>query len=97
MARFELNIYGEGDEVLRRYEADRVRWGVLVKAVGLRESLRDAPAERQIEAVGQFLKEIFTGLTDEDLAKADYADVLSTFGQLVAAVGGIKAGEAKNG
>lgn len=97
MARFELPIYGADDELIRKFEADRVRWGTLVEAVGLAEDMKKMSAKDQIASVGRFLKNIFPNLADEDLAKADYLDVMNTFNQLVKVVEGIKAGEAKNG
>lgn len=97
MARFELPIYGENDELLKKFEADRVRWGILVEAAGLKEELEGKDAATQVAAIGRFMKSIFPDLTDEDLAKADYLDVISTFNQLVSVLGGLKANEAKNG
>ena len=41
-------------------------------------------------------KEIFVGLTDEELEKADGFDVVNTFNQLVSAVGKINGGNSKN-
>lgn len=97
MARFELPIYGEDDQLVRKYEADRIRWGALVEAAGIREELQGKDLPAQVEAIGRFLKTIFPGLTDEDLDKADYLDVLNTFNQLTGTLSRMKAGEAKNG
>ena len=33
MARFELNIYGQDDEIIKTYKADRVRYGVTLEAL----------------------------------------------------------------
>lgn len=96
MARFELPIYGEDEQLIKKYEADRVRWGTLVEAAGLKEELEKKDTIARVEAIGDFLKNIFSGLTDEDLAKADYLDVINTFNQLAAVLGGLKANEAKN-
>lgn len=84
MAQFELNIYGEGDEVVKRFETDRVRWGVFVQALELEESLKGATAAGMITAVNEFVKKIFPNLTDADLLDADVDDVLHTFQQLIA-------------
>lgn len=96
MARFELSLYGENDEVLKKYETDHVRWGVLLKAVKLQEEIKDKGAEEQFEAINKFIKSIFVGLTDEELEKADGLDVINTFNQLISAVGNIKGGNSKN-
>lgn len=96
MAKFELSIYGENDEVLKKYETDHVRWGVLLKAVQLQEKIKDKGADEQFAAINKFIKSIFVGLTDEELEKADGMDVVNTFQQLMSAVGKIKGGNSKN-
>lgn len=94
--RFELSIYGENDEVLKKYETDHVRWGVLLKAVNLQEIMKDKTPIERIGMVGQFVKSIFVGLTDEELEKADTNDVMNTFKQLLSSVGTINSGDSKN-
>ncbi len=84
MAQFELNIYGENDEIVKRFETDRVRWGIFVQALELEESLKSATAAGMITAVNEFVKKIFPNLTDADLLDADVDDVLHTFQQLIA-------------
>lgn len=96
MAKFELSIYGENDEVLKKYETDHVRWGVLLQAVKLQEEIKDKGADEQFAAINKFIKSIFVGLTDEELEKADGMDVVNTFQQLISAVGKIKGGNSKN-
>ena len=94
--RFELSIYGENDEVLKKYETDHVRWGVLLKAVNLQEIMKDKTPIERIGMVGQFVKSIFAGLTDEELEKADTNDVMNTFKQLLSSVRTINSGDSKN-
>lgn len=94
--RFELSIYGENDEVLKKYETDHVRWGVLLKAVNLQEIMKDKTSIEQVGMVGEFVKSIFVGLTDEELEKADTNDVMNTFKQLLSSVGKINSGDSKN-
>ena len=96
MARFELSIYGENDECLKKYETDHVRWGVFLQAVKLQEEIKGKGADEQFAAINEFVKSIFVGLTDEELEKADGLDVVNTFNQLVSAVGKINGGNAKN-
>lgn len=84
MAQFELNIYGENDEVVKRFETERVRWGIFVQALELEESLKSTNARDMISAINEFVKKIFPNLTDEDLEGADVDDVMHTFQQLLA-------------
>lgn len=83
MAQFELNIYGENDEVVKHFETDRVRWGIFVQALELEESLKSATAQDMISAINEFVKRIFPSITDEDLNNADVDDVMLTFKQLL--------------
>ena len=83
MAQFELNIYGSNDEILKTYETDHVRFGVLIETVKLQEKIKAMSEVEQFEIIVPLMKKIFPDLTDEDLDKADYEDVFSTFGQLM--------------
>lgn len=84
MAQFELNIYGANDEVEKRFETDRVRWGIFVQALEMEESMKSATSQDMIPAINAFVKKIFPNLTDADLENADVDDVMNTFKQLVA-------------
>lgn len=84
MAQFELNIYGENDEIIRRFETERVRWGIFVQALELEESLKSSATKDVIAAINEFVKKIFPNLTDADLENADVDDVMHTFKQLLA-------------
>lgn len=84
MAQFELNIYGENDEIVKRFETEKVRWGIFVQALELEESLKSKSAQEMILAINQFVKKIFPALTDSDLENADVDDVMNTFRQLLA-------------
>ena len=84
MAKFELNIYGEGDEIIKKHETDFVRWGVLMQAVELKENgLDDLTEVEQFKIINGFVKKIFPTLTDDELACADMNDVMNTFKQLL--------------
>lgn len=99
MALFELNIYGNNDEVIKRFETDKVRWGVYLQATELAEKLEGEKAAEKFRKISAFVKKIFPDLTDEELEKADGDDVLNTFKQLVKKAKGINAesDESKNG
>lgn len=94
MARFELNIYGNNDEITKTFETDKVRWGVLLQALELSDEIEGLSAGEQFKAVSEFVKKIFPTLTDEDLANADTDDVFNTFVQLTKKAG--KIGTPKN-
>lgn len=83
MAQFTLNIYGENDEITKTYETNIVRFGMFLEAVEVYEHLEAMSSVEQFKAVSQFVKRIFVGITDEDLANADYNDVFNVFMQLV--------------
>ena len=63
MAQFELNIYGNNDEVLKTYSTDKVRWGVFMQALELQDGLQGKPAAEQFRLMNSFLKKIFPGIT----------------------------------
>ena len=83
MAQFELNIYGNDDEILKTYKTDRVRWGVFMQALELQEGLSEKSAAEQFKLINAFIKKIFPDLTDADLEKADSDDIVNTFSQLL--------------
>lgn len=89
MAKYELSIYGENDELLKKYETDHIRWGVFLNAVKLQDKIKGHPAEEQFSAINEFVKSIFAGLTDEELENADGQDVMNTFRQIISAAEGI--------
>ena len=82
MAQFELNIYGNNDEILKTYSTDKVRWGVFMQALELQDGLQGKSAAEQFKLMNGFLKKIFPDLTDADLECADGDDVINTFKQL---------------
>lgn len=96
MAKYELPIYGVDDEILKTYTSNHVSWAVYIKAAEMETSMKDKSALEQMNACGDILKEVFKGLTDEDLMKADADDVMNTFVQVVTSGQKIKGGR-KNG
>ena len=96
MAKFELPIYGANDEIVKNYQASICPWGVYVQAADLQESLKDKGAKEQMQAVGDILKAVFDGLTDDELMHADGGDVMNTFAQIVNGGQNIKGGNSKN-
>lgn len=92
MAQFELNIYGNNDEIIKRFETDKVRWGIFMQALEVAESISEKSAAEQFELINTFVKKIFPDITDADLENADVDDVMNTFRQLVAKAGKIGGG-----
>lgn len=80
--KFELNIYGADDEILRTYGTNRCPWGLFIKAAEMQDKMKEMTITDQINAVGDIVKSLFVDLTDEDLAKADINDIMSVFTQL---------------
>lgn len=89
MAQFELNIYGNNDEIVKTYATDKVRWGVFMQALELQDSLTDKSAAEQFKLINAFVKKIFPELTDAELEYADADDIVNTFKQLLHKSGAI--------
>jgi len=83
MAQFELNIYGNNDEIVKTYATDKVRWGVFMQALELQDSLAEKSAAEQFKLINSFVKKIFPDLTDAELECADADDIVNTFKQLL--------------
>ena len=96
MNEFELNIYGEDDEIIETYRTAHVRWGIFTEAIKLKEDIKNKDSAEQLEAVSNFMKKIFLGLTDEHMQLADVFDVFNTFNMIVNKANSIKGG-GKNG
>ncbi len=97
MAQFELNTYGQNDEILKTFTTDKVRWGVFMQALELQEGLKTKTSAQQFAAINTFIKKIFPDLTDADLENADADDVLNTFKQLISKAAKIgNGGNSKN-
>lgn len=97
MAKYELPIYGNNDEILKTHATNIVPWAVFIQAADLQEQLKDKSARDQMNAVGDILKAVFHELTDEELMCADGSDVMNTFAQIVNGGQKIKGGNSKNG
>lgn len=96
MAKYELPIYGDNDEIIKMHETNICPWAVYIEAADLQDKLKDQTAGEQMKAVGNILKRVFTKLTDEELLRADGLDVMNTFLQIVTGGQNIKGGNAKN-
>ena len=81
MAKYELPIYGENDEIIKEYTSNICPWAVYIEAAEMQETLKDKSAREQMDAVGKILKAVFDG-----------GDVLNTFMQIVQGGQNIKGG-----
>lgn len=94
MPLISLNIYNDDDEIIKTYSTNRVRWGVLVKAVELEEMTKgDADGVESIKAITDLMYSIFPSITPDDLALADFGDMKNVFRMVVNMTGHIE----KNG
>lgn len=82
MAKFELNIYGENDEIIKKYETDHIRYGILMEALEFDEKRDSMSKADQIKGANSIVKRVFYGLTDEELMLADMSDVFNTYRQV---------------
>lgn len=96
MAKYELPIYGENDEIIKMHETNICPWAVYIEAADLQEKLKDKSPREQMQAVGDILKSVFVKLTDEELLHADGLDVMNTFTQIVSGGQSVKGGNVKN-
>lgn len=84
MAKYELKIYGTNDEIIKTYATDNVMWGFYLEAVKASEEIEDMTTAEKFEMINSFVKRLFVGLTDEELATgASGDDVLNVFNQLM--------------
>lgn len=97
MAKFELPIYGENDEIVNEYKTDIVRYGILEDAIKISEETKGGTAEEQLKAVTPILQRVFKGLTAEELKDADLFTVFNVFNQIISLANGLNgAGTEKN-
>lgn len=81
MAFVELNIYGSNDEIIKTFSTNRVRWGLIVRAVELEEKINDSSTgiKEQISLLNDFVLSIFPDMTQKDVEAADYNDIKAVF------------------
>lgn len=83
MAKYELKIYGENDEIVKTYATDNIVWGFYLEAVKAYEDMQEMTTAEQFEMINGFVKRMFIGLTDEELDRASGDDVMNVFQQLM--------------
>ena len=83
MAKFELNIYKENNEIEKTYATDAIPWGFYIEAVKASENMQDMDTVEQFEMINGFVKRMFIGLTEDELNRASGDDVINLFNQLI--------------
>lgn len=83
MAKYELPIYGENDEIIKTHETDLVRYGILEDALAIQENLDKFSPREQINQINSIIQRVFKGLTIEELHNADLGDVRNLFQQII--------------
>ena len=81
MAFVELNIYGDGDEILKTFSTNRIRWGLIVKAIELEEKFNngDVATKEQITLLNDFVLSVFPTMSQRDVEMADINDIKNDF------------------
>lgn len=97
MNKLTLNIYGENDEIIKTYETSHIRWRLFTDAIKLNDAIKNKSEVEQLAEIGEFIKRIFIGLTNEELELADVGDVFNTFHMVINMANNIKGGARKNG
>ena len=93
MAKFELPIYGENDEIKKEYKTDIVRYGILEDAIKISEETQGKNATEQLKAVTPILQRVFKGLSEEEIKDADLFDVFGVFNQIISLANGLQGKE----
>lgn len=93
MSLIELNIYNDENEIVKTYSTNRVRWGVIVKAVELQEKTENVSETESVKLISDLMYSIFPSMTADDLAQVDYNDMFNVFRMIVNMTGHIE----KNG
>ena len=83
MNEFELNIYGENDEIIKTFSTSKVRWGVFLQAFEIRENFERMSAKDKVNVVAEFMMKLFPNITKADIALADVGDIMNNFYQLL--------------
>lgn len=81
MAIVEMNIYDENDAIVKTFTANRVRWGLIVKAVDLQDAIDagNVTGAEQIKLLNEFVLSLFPSMTQSDLELADVNDIKNVF------------------
>ena len=80
---FKLNILGENDKVIKTYETSKIKYGLIEDMVSLSKELDGKNEFEQFGLMKPLLKNMFIGITDEELRNVDFLEVLSVIKNLM--------------
>jgi hypothetical protein len=80
---FKLNILGEKDKVIKTYETSKIKYGLIEDMVVLSKELEGKSEFEQFGLMKPLLKNMFVGLTDEELRNVDFLEVLGVIKNLM--------------
>lgn len=96
MATFTLKIYGSDDnDIIKSYETNRIKYGAFLKALEIAEKAEKMTKKEFIFATSDLVKAIFPDITDEEIANAEFTDVLALCKNVARISGGVE-GSSKN-
>ena len=79
--RYELNVYGENDAILKTHATDKARYGAFEEAIKFVDEA-EGKTEAQVNILafrmlGKFVKKLFPGLTDEEIGMCEVQDIVN--------------------
>lgn len=80
---FSLNILGENDKVVKTYETSKIKYGLIEDMVMLTKELDGKSELEQFALMKPLLKNMFAGLTDEELRDVDFIEVIQVIKNLM--------------
>ena len=92
MAKYELTIYDDNNEVIKTAETDVVKFSTLIKVMELNEKLSEMSYLEQMKEITAVVASAFPNLSVNDVENADKDDVINTFRQINRISDGINKG-----
>ena len=80
---FKLNILGENDKVVKTYETSKIKYGLIEDMVILSKELAGKSEFEQFALMKPLLKNMFVGLTDEEIRNIEFIEVLQVIKNLM--------------
>ena len=80
---FTLNILGANDEVVNTYKTSKIKYGLIEDMVSLSKELEGKNEFQQFSLMKPLLKNMFIGITDEELRNVDFLEVLAVIKNLM--------------
>lgn len=82
MALFKLNVYGANDEIIKSYATSKLKYGLIEDFVCLAKDLDNKPQLEQFQLMKPIIKNLFMGITDEELRNVDVIEVVQVITSL---------------